>query len=152
MLSKFCKFALINNSGQAVTFDSNGRMNLKITGVFITPATGKVSLNELADDDFAFVAGQTMADAAERLSDEIDNSANLYIAYLVQLEITHDEGTAAVGTFDLYYLGGDATGELPSDTTGYDDAETNGLTAVGSLLWHAAGGDDEEMRSEVFMV
>ncbi|HUT88685.1 MAG TPA: hypothetical protein VMY37_04265 [Thermoguttaceae bacterium] len=152
MLSPFSRFIVVNNSGSLLTFNANGRINLKITGVYITPATGKVAYAPLGDDDCGFIAASTLADGAEIFSDEIDNSANLYIAYLVQLEITHDEGTAADGTFDVYYEGGDATGELPSDASGYDDAETNRLNFIGSLVWHASGADDEVMRSDALLV
>jgi len=151
MLSKFYGFVVVNNSGQLVTFNNNGRLNLKITGVYIDPATGLLDLNQLADDNLGFVAGQSMANGAERQCTEIDNSVNLYVNALVQLEVTHDEGTAADGAFDIYYEAGDATGELPSDASGYDDAETNRLTYLGSLTWHAAGADDEMMRSPVFV-
>ena len=152
MLSKYYGFVVINNSGQTLTFDSNGRLNLKITGIYIDPSTGKISYNALSDDDCGFIAGQNMADGASRHGVEIDNSANLYVTALVQLEITHDEGAAADGTFDIYYEGADTTGELPSDASGYSDPESNKLTFVGSLTWDPNGGDDEVMRSEVLAV
>ena len=55
-------------------------------------------------------------------------------------------------TFDLYLDGGDATGELASDASGYAGAEANGLTKIGTLFWESNGGDDEVMRSQVFEV
>ena len=66
--------------------------------------------------------------------------------------MTHDAGTAADGTVDLYLVSGDATGELETDATGYDGAETNKLQFIGSLTWHASGADDEVMRSPVFNI
>jgi len=150
MVSQFYRFIVVNNSGQTLTFNNNGRINLKLTGAFIDPDTGKLDYTVLADDDCGFIAAGTLADGAEILSDEIDNTTNKYTDLLVQLEITHDEGAAATGTFDVYIEGGDATGELPSDATGYAGAEANGLTFIGSLVWEANGLDDEVMRSEVF--
>jgi hypothetical protein len=152
MLSQYYGFIVVNNSGQTITYDSNGRINLKITGVYVSSSTGKLSYNALTDDACGFGAGDSTADGGEDHSSEINNSSNVYVNALVQLEITHDEGTAADGTFDIYYEGGDATGELPSDATGFDDAETNKLTYVGSLVWHPSALDDEVIRSPVFVV
>ena len=150
MLPQFYKFVLVNNSGQTVTFNANGRLKLKLTAWFITPATGKIHYDQLSDDDFAFVAADSMADGAEETTTEIDNTTNLYLGLQAQLEVTHDEGAAADGTFDLYIAGGDATGELPTDATGYGSAEAAKLRFLGSLTWEPAGIDDEVMRSEVF--
>lgn len=152
MIPKFFKFAVVNNSGSLLSYDANGRINLKVTGFYIDPSTGKVTYSQYTDDDCQFVAASTLADGSETLSDEFNNSSNLHTGLLVQLEITHDEGTAAVGRFDLYFAGGDATGELPTDADGYDSAEKARLTPVGSLYWHSDGADDEVMRSDVFVV
>jgi len=153
MLPQFYKFIVVNNSGSLLTYNNNGRINLKVTAVIITPATGKVAYAQLSDDDLGFIAASTLADGAEIVGDvEIDNTSNLYMGLQVQLEITHDEGAAADGTFDIYLDGGDATGELASDATGYSNAEANGLEWVGSLTWESNGGDDEVMRSEVFNI
>lgn len=152
MLPKYLRYIAVNNTGQTLTYDNNGRLNLKVTGVIIDPSTGKQTLTQLADDDLGFGAGDSTADGAENKSSEIDNSSNLYVAHLVQLEVTHDKGAAADGTYDLYVDGGDATGELASDASGYDSAELNALNLVGVLTWHASGADDEVMRSPVFEV
>lgn len=152
MLPKFYRFILVNNTGQTLTYDNNGRINVKMTGVYIDPASGLLSYNPLADDDCGFGAGDSTIDTGEDKTSEIDNSSNCYINALVQIEITHDEGTAADGTYDVYFDGGDATGELASDASGYDAAETNKLQYVGSLTWHSSGADDEVMRSPVFVV
>lgn len=152
---QFYRFIVVNNSGQLLTFNNNGRISLKMWGLIVTPATGKVVYAELSQspDDMGFVAAGTLADGAEIISDqEINNTSNLYIGLQVQLEITHDEGTAADGTFDIYLDGGDATGELASDATGYASAEANGLEFIGSLTWESNGQDDEVMRSVVFNI
>ncbi len=152
MLPQFYRFIVVNNSGQTVTFNNLGRFNLKVTHLFITPATGKVDYTQQTDDDLSFIAGDSTADGSEEKSDEIDNTSNLFIGAQVQLEVTHDEGTLADGTFDVYLDGGNATGGLASDASGYNNAEANNLQLIGSLTWEANGLDDEVMRSEVINV
>jgi len=152
MLSKFSKLIVVNNSGQTLTFDSNGRLNLKVTGWIVDTTTGKITYTQLTDDDVNFVATNTLTDGSEQLADEIDNSSTLFLGLLVQLEVTHDEGTLADGTFDVYLAQGDATGELQTDASGYASAEANELFFVGSLTWEPNGLDDEVMRSDVLEV
>jgi hypothetical protein len=149
---QFLRFVAVNNTGQTIAYDTNGRLNLKVTGVHVDPATGKETYTQLSDDDLGFGAGDSTTDGGEDLSGEIDNTATKYTGFQVQLEVTHDEGAAADGNYDLYLDGGDASGELASDASGYDDAETNGLDQVGSLVWPSTGDDDELMRSPVFEV
>lgn len=150
MIPQFWRFICVNNSGQTLTFNNNGRLNLKVTGWIVDPTTAKITYTQLADDDFSFIAASTLADGAEILSDEISNTSTLYIGLQAQLEVTHDEGSAADGTFDLYFEGGDATGELPSDASGYGSAEDAKLGNVRVLTWEPNGQDDEVMRSDVF--
>ena len=152
MLPQFYRIIVVNNSGQTVTYNNNGRLNLKLTAWHWNASAGKPVYTQLSDDDFGFIAGDSVADGGEEKTSEIDNTSNLYAGLQIQLEVTHDEGTAADGTFDLYLDGGDATGELASDASGYDDAETNKLQAIGSLTWHASGVDDEVMRSDVIEI
>ncbi|MCK5604182.1 hypothetical protein KAR91_20005 [Candidatus Pacearchaeota archaeon] len=152
MLPKFSKFIVVNNSGQTLTFNNGGRLNLKVTGWIVDPSTGKITYTPLTDDDVNFIAANTLADGSEQLADEIDNTTNLFLGYLVQLEVTHDEGTLADGTFDVYLAQGDATGELQTDASGYASAEANKLPVVGSLTWESNGLDDEVMRSKVWKV
>lgn len=151
-LSQFTVFVVVNQSGQTVTYSAGGRFNLKVTGWFIDPSTGKITYAQLSDDDLSFTTG-TLVNGAELQSSEIDNATTTkYLGYQVQLEVTHDAGGLADGTFDIYMDGGDATGELMTDATGYADAEASGLTHIGSLTWESNGQDDEVMRSEVFNV
>jgi hypothetical protein len=153
MLPQFRRFVLVNNSSQTLTFNNNGRINIKETAWYWNTTTGKVVYTQLADDDLGFVAASSLADGAEIVGDvEINNTANLYIGSHVQIEITHDEGTAASGTFDLYMAQGDATGELETDGSGYASAEANKLEPIGSLTWESNGLDDEVMRSPVFEI
>lgn len=153
MLPQFYRFVVVNNSGQTLTYNNNGRINLKVTGLIITPATGKLAYGQLSDDDLGFVAASTLADGAEIVGDvEIDNTSNLYLNAQVQLSITHDEGAAADGTFDVYLSGGDDTGDLPTDASGYAGAEANKLTFIGSLTWESNGLDDEVMTSPVWLI
>lgn len=152
MVPQFYRFVAVNNSGQTLTYNNNGRLNLKITGWVRDPSTGKITYTQLSDDDFGFGAGDSTVDGGEDLTSEINNTATKYDGLQVQLEVTHDEGLAADGLYDLYLDGGDATGELESDASGYDDAETNVLELIGSLTWHASGADDEVMRSSIFEI
>ena len=152
MLPQFYRFIVVNNSGQTLTYNTNGRLNLKMTAIHYNTSTGKVVYTPLSDDDLGFGAGDSTADGAEDKSSEIDNTSNLYLGLQVQLEVTHDEGDAADGTFDIYLDGGDATGELASDASGYNNAEANKMTLVGKLVWESNGLDDEVMRSQVFQL
>lgn len=149
-LPQFRKYVLVNNSGQTLTYNNNGRINIKETAWYVNPATGKIVYAALSDDDMGFVAASSLADGAEIVGDvELNNTSNLYIGSQIQIEITHDEGTAADGTFDLYVASGDATGELQTDASGYASAEANKLRFVGSLVWESNGLDDEVMRSPI---
>ena len=152
MLPQFMRFIVVNNAVSTLTYNANGRMNLKITAWYITPSTGKIAYANLGDDDLSFIAASTLAAGAEVKSDEINNTSTLYLGLQVQLEVTHDEGTAATGTFDIYLDGGDATGELASDATGYDTVELAKLQYIGNLTWQASGADDEVMRSAVINI
>lgn len=150
-LPQFRQFIVVNNSGQLLTFNNNGRINLKETAIHFNTTTGKIVYTLLADDDLGFIAGSSLANGSEIIGDnEIDNTSNLYLGSQVQLEITHDEGTLADGTFDLYMAMGDATGELETDASGYASAEANKLHVIGSLTWEPNGLDDELMRSVKF--
>ncbi len=152
MLAQFRKWVLVNDSGQLLTYNAGGRINIKETAWFITPATGLISYAQLADDDLGFIAGSSLADGAEIVGDvEIDNTSNLYIGSQVQIEITHDEGSLADGTFGLWLAEGDAAGELQTDASGYDSAASN-LRLVGSITWHSAALDDEVIRSRAWEV
>ena len=152
-LPQFRQFIVVNNSGQLLTFNNNGRINVKETAFHFNTTDGKVVFTQLADDDLGFVAGSSLADGSEIVGDnEVDNTSNLYIGSQIQLEVTHDEGTLAVATFDLYMAQGDATGELETDGSGYGSAEANKLFLVGSLTWDPAGLDDELMRSPVWNI
>lgn len=152
MLPQFYRVIVVNNSGQTVTYNNNGRFNVKMTGWIIDPSTGKITYTQLSDDDLSFIGGDSTVDGAEEKSDEIDNTSNLYAGLHVQLEVTHDEGTLADGDFDIFLDAGDATAELASDASGYAGAEANGLERVGALIWESNGLDDEVMRSEVYEV
>ena len=152
MLPQFRKYVLVNSSGQTLTYDNNGRINLKETCWIVDPTTGKITYTQLADDDLGFGAGESIANAAELIGDtEIVNTSNLYIGSQLQLEITHDEGAAAAGTFELYMAVGDATGELDTDASGYLSA-AYGLRLVGQLIWNSSATDDEVIRSKIFSI
>jgi len=152
-LPQFRKYILVNNSGQTITFNNNGRINIKETAIHFNTTTGKVVYTQLADDDLGFIAGQADTNGSERVGDnEVDNTSNLYVESQVQVEITHDEGTLADGTFDLYMAMGDASGELETDASGYASAEANKLHILGSLIWESNGLDDEVMRSQIFHI
>jgi hypothetical protein len=152
MLPNFRRFIAVNNTGSTNVYDDGGRLNLKQTAYKYDPDDGGITETILSDDDLGFGAGDSTADGSEDKSSEIDNTTDEYVGVLVQLEVTHSAGAAAEGWYDLYMDGGDATGELASDATGYDDAETNELQFIGSLRWHSAASDDEVMRSKVFKI
>lgn len=149
MLPQYFRFIARNVTGQTITYNDNGRLNLKMIGVYVDPATGLLEYTPLADDDFGFGAGDATANLGEDRTSEIDNTVTKYVAMLVQLEVTHDQGAAAAGNYDLYLDGGDASGQLASDASGYDGALTSGLDVVNSLVWNSNALDDELIRSPV---
>lgn len=152
MLPQFRKYILVNNSGSLLSFDANGRINIKETAYRFNTA-GEMEYIPLADDDLGFVATDTVADGAEVEGDiVIDNTQARYVGSHVQIEVTHDEGLAADGTFDLYMAQGDAAAELETDGSGYNTAEANKLEVIGNLTWESNGGNDEVMRSPVFEI
>jgi hypothetical protein len=152
-LPQFRKFILVNNSGQDLTFNNNGRVNIKETAIHFNTTDGKVVYTQLSDDDLGFIAASAITDGAEIVGDnEVDNTSNLYMQSQVQIEITHDEGLAADGAFDLYMAMGDASGELETDGSGYVSAEANNLRFIGSLVWESSAADDDLMRSEIFTI
>jgi len=156
MLNQFYRFALMNNTGQTNTFTDGGVVALSIYGVIVTPSTGKLAYATIdASEDFAgFTAGgHTWSDGAEKISvAAIDNTTNLYINALVQLTISHSEAAAAVGSWDLYLLSGDAAANMENDSNGYVSAEANKLTFIGSLNWLTGGTNDDEQMSPVFTI
>ena len=152
MLPQFYRFIAVNNTGQTIAYDTGGRLNLKLTAWKWDTSNGDVVYTQLTDDDFGFGSGDSTVDGGEDKTSEIDNTSNEYVGLQVQLEVTHDAGAAADGSYDLYLDSGDATGELASDASGYDDAETNGLQFIGLLKWHSSAADDELMRSPTFEI
>jgi hypothetical protein len=147
MLPQHRNYVLVNNSGQLLTFNNNGRIVIHETAYRFNTA-GELEYVELPDDDMGFDAGKTVADGAERISEtNIDNTQTRYIGSLVQIEVTHDEGTAADGTFDLYMAQGQSATDMEFDADGYNNAEANKLEPIGSLTWESNGLDDETMRS-----
>lgn len=152
MVPRFWRVIVYNASGQTVSYDTNGRFNVKVTGVTIDPTTLKPTYTQLADDDCSFAATDTVADGAEVKSDEINNTVTLYNYLIVQVEVTHDEGAAADGAFLVFFDGGEATGELASDAGGYDDAKIGGLQPLGTIPWNSAYADDDLQRSANWVV
>ncbi|MEE9185244.1 MAG: hypothetical protein V3U39_12335 [Acidimicrobiia bacterium] len=152
MLPQIRRYILVNNSGSLLSFDANGRINIKETAYRFNTA-GEMEYVPLPDDDLGFIAAGTVAHGAEVVGDnEIDNRQTRYVGSQLQIEITHDEGAAADGTFTLYMAQGMAQGELEEDASGYNTAEANKLEPIGSLTWESNGGDDEVMRSPIFEI
>jgi hypothetical protein len=146
MLPQVFQFVVVNNSGQTLTFSAGGRLNMKVTRWFIDPATGLIDYTQDADSDMNFGSG-SIVNGAEVVGPEYDNTSGKYLGAQVQLEVTHDEGTAANGTFDVYLSVGDESGKLTADADGYDSAEQNRITRIDTLRWHEVGVDDEVMRA-----
>jgi len=161
MIPQFYRIIVVNNSGDTITYNANGRLSMVLWGVIVDPTTGKLTYTEIASspDDLSFDAGRSVIDGAEvtdepslLATDEIDNTTTLYINLQLQLEVTHDEGASADGTFDMYLDSGNATEELASDQTGYVDAEANKLRFIGSLTWEPNASDDDVQMSPVFTI
>ena len=150
MLPLFRTYILVNNSGQTLSFSGGGRIIIRETAWKLT--AGVLDPTVLTEDDLGFTTG-TLTDGSEIIGDvQLDNSSDLYWGSQVQIEIKHDAGTAADGTFDLYMAEGNVTGELSSDADGYADAESSDLYNVGSLTWQSDGQNGETMRSQAFAI
>jgi hypothetical protein len=152
MLPQHRNYILVNNSGQLLTFNSNGRIVIHET-LYRFNTAGEMEYLQRADDDMGFVAGGSLADGAEIISDQnVDNTQGRWVGAQIQIEITHDEGTAADGTFDLYMAQGQSATAMEFDADGYNNAEANKLEPIGSLTWEANGLDDETMLSPIFEI
>lgn len=148
-LSRFRRYVARNKTGVNIVFDSGGRVEVIDAPWFVNTTTGK--LVEVTPTTFSLLsAGQTLTDNAEAESVEIDNTSDLFLGTRVSLKITHDGGTAADGTVDLYLSSGVTTTNLQTNQSGYDDAEKNKLRPIGSLTWHADGLNGESMLSNEF--
>ncbi len=134
MLNQYYRFHIVNNSGQTVTYDTaGGRIVLHVQPFYINPSTGKIVYS--GNSSIAVLTGgNTVANGGFIKTAEQDNSSDLFLGALVSVEVKHDEGAAAEGTFDIYYESHLQSGFLPSDHDGFSDPETNGLTSVGSLI------------------
>jgi hypothetical protein len=152
MIPQFYRIIVLNESGQTVSYDTNGRFSVRITGIHIDPTTLKVTYTQFTADDCSFAATDTVTDGAEVKSDEYDNTSNLYIGLIVQVLVTHDEGAAADGVFTIYLDGSSATGDLASDQTGYTNAQTDGLLAIGTVVWDQGSSDDDVRLSKPIRV
>ena len=157
MLSQFYRFLVVNNSGSTITWTSgtDGRMELNVDGWFIDPTTGKITYTNilaLAESPDFDGGTENIVNGAEAKWAEIDNTSNLFLGAQVQLKVTHDEGLAADGTFDIYVDGGRLTGNLSSDQSGYVSAEANFLEHIGSLVWEPNAANDDIMLSKVFNI
>lgn len=149
MLGKFYRIHVVNNSGQTVTGAEGGVIEVRITPVQMTPKTGKLFYGGVVVED---IVGTATADGDDVKTAEQDNSTDLFPNALVALEVKHDEGAAADGTFDIYYESGAGASSLPSDQDGYSDPETNAMTFIGSLIWDASPSDDETLMSMEFLI
>ena len=63
MLPQVRRYILVNNSGQLLSYNANGRINIKETAYRFNTA-GEMEYVPLADDDLGFIAASTLADGA----------------------------------------------------------------------------------------
>ena len=62
---QFLRFVAVNNTGQTIAYNTNGRLNLKVTGIYVDPQTGKETYTPLSDDDLGFGSGDSTTDGSE---------------------------------------------------------------------------------------
>lgn len=149
------RLVIVNNSGETLSYTPGGRLNTSIFGWFIDPSTGKVTYSSVAEAEESPEfdgASETIVDGAEVIFPEQLNTGNKHLGLLISFALTHDEHTAVVAnaSMDLYISAGLATGQLPTDKTGYAGAEANGLQRVGSMVVEPSGSDDNVTFSNVF--
>ena len=149
MLPQLRRYIVSNRTGSGMV--TGGALNLKETEWYIDPATGLINYNAATGDDLGFTGA--LASLGEIIGDiEISNTVNLYIGSQIQLEITHDAGTAADGTFDIYMSQGTVMAALETDATGYIDVVETPPLYIGSLVWPASATNGQLIRSQVFAV
>jgi len=151
MLPPNYKFVIVNNSGALNDSTSTGVIQLSTRGIHVTPATGKLSYTTLATEDFGFTGGVTIADGAELIGSDYINSG-MYINAQVGLTVVHSDGDSADGTFDLYIATAVSATSMQTDGSAYDDAITNGLTFIGSLIWPSGHADGNDAYSGIFVI
>jgi hypothetical protein len=154
MLPQFSKFVVVNNSGSTITWTSgnDGRIKLSVDGWIIDPETGKITYtNILAKAESADFNGaaEAVVNGGEIVFAEIDNTTTKFLGFQIQLEVTHDLGTAADGRFDVFISASRLTNDGPVDQTGYASAEANNLDNVGGLTWEPNASDDDVQTSNV---
>lgn len=151
-LPQFWRWVLVNNSGVDLTFTGGGRITIREAGLNDDTTNGLTDYNVQADDDLGFTTG-TLADGAEIVGDvERDNTIDKFTGSQGEIEVTHDGGTAANGTFDLYVSTGFTSGNLQSNASGYLSAKDNKLDFVQSLNWTAAALNGEKLVSNLFHI
>jgi hypothetical protein len=85
-LPQFYRIIAYNDTGQTITYDNNGRLNVKMTAWKWDTSNGDIVYTQLSDDALGFGAGDSTAAGAEDKSSEIDNTSNEYVGLQVQLE------------------------------------------------------------------
>jgi len=124
MIGQFNKFVIVNNTGYTITFNDGGDIDLSVIGFNITPATGKIAYAGGGSETFGFTTGSSLADGAEIVgTTEFDNTSDLCLGYLVEMDVAHDLAASCTGgTIDLYLATGTVTEECQTDASGYQDA------------------------------
>ena len=117
MLPKFYRFRILWEADQTLTFNNDARIEIdvqtwKMDGDALEYGT-------LIEDDFGFVAGQSMADDAERESDVYDNTARLDMGFEGTLKVIADQDSTD-GTMSLFLEKSDLDAKWPSDEADFD--------------------------------
>ena len=152
MIGQYNRFVIVNNSGYTLTYNDGARITLNVIGYYINPSTGKIAYNTVGADTCGFTASSSLANGEEIISSsEYANATDLYLGYLVEMDITHDlAASCAGGTCDLYLATGTSSGAVQTDATGYLAAETNKLPLVGTLTFPTGLTNDDRLFSETF--
>jgi hypothetical protein len=138
MLAKYYRFWAVNNTGQTMTFETDGVGNAAQLNLRILPwkyVDGVLTYYDAITDDLGFSSG-TLTDGSSTEGDVQDNRTNLYQGAKCFFEAKHDHASAS-GTVDLYMEESDDNTNWPSDVANFDD-EVDGMHAVSLTI-----GNDE---------
>lgn len=138
MLPKYYRFRILWVADQTLTFNNGARVS--ITFVKWKLSAGNLVYSAEGSDDFAFIAGDTIATGGEEEATKIDNSSDLYWGLHGTLEVTADQDSTD-GTMYLYVEESTDDTDWPSDQADFDIDED--LHLVCSLIMSTDAEDED---------
>ena len=117
MLSAYWRFRVCNSTDQTITYNSGGRITVKVIPWKMT--SGAMAQGAAITDDMDLEAEGSLAAAGEKEGDVQTNTANLYIGFTGVFQVIADV-TSTDGTMDLYMEQSPDNTVWPSDQADFD--------------------------------